>query len=42
MSNNVDEDGYEELPEFDPEEAKKRSEQEDREIEAEIKLRENA
>ncbi len=41
MSNKVDEDGYEELPDIDHEELKKRSEQEDSKIEAEIKLREN-
>lgn len=40
MANKTNKEGWEDIPEFDPEEAQREREQEDREIEAAIKERE--
>lgn len=37
MANKTNKDGWEDIPEFDPEEAQRLRDQEDREIEARIK-----
>lgn len=41
MANKTNEDGWEDIPEFDSEEAQRERDQEEREIHAEIKRRES-
>lgn len=41
MANKTNKDGWEDIPEFDPEEDQRQREKDDREIEARIKQREN-
>lgn len=41
MANKTSKDGWDDIPEFDPEEAQRKRDQEDREIEAEIKRKED-
>jgi hypothetical protein len=41
MANKTNKDGWEDIPEYDSEKAQREREQEDREIESQIKQREN-